>query len=190
MTDRLLASLSDAERLLGEFRRDPATLTAMDACADALVRAFTTGGKLLTCGNGGSMADAMHVAEEFSGRFRKDRRPYPAIAFSDPTHMSCVGNDYGYDYVFSRQVQALAKPEDVLLMFSTSGNSRNLLLAAEAAREANATVIGTLGRGGGQLLSLCDVVLHAPGVGSDRIQELHMLAWHAIIEEVEIRLGH
>jgi D-sedoheptulose 7-phosphate isomerase len=185
MKSSLEAALSDAERLLREFRSSPETLTSMEAIAGLLIETFQSGGKLLACGNGGSLADAMHVAEEFSGRFRKDRRPLPAIALSDPAHMSCVANDYGFDYVFSRQVEALGKPGDVLLVMSTSGNSRNLVLAAQKARGQGVKVVGALGRGGGELRELCDLVLMAPGEGSDRIQELHMLAFHAIIEAVE-----
>jgi D-sedoheptulose 7-phosphate isomerase len=131
------------------------------------------------------MADAMHVAEEFSGRFRMDRRPYGAIALSDPAHLTCVANDYGYDFVFSRQVDGLGRRGDALLVMSTSGESQNLVKAAEAARAKGLTVIGALGRGGGKLRPLCDHVLMVPGEGSDRIQELHMLAFHAIIEAVE-----
>lgn len=190
MRQRLDAALGDAERLLREFREAPETLEAMEQIVFAIATAFRSGGKLLTCGNGGSLADAMHVAEEFSGRFRLDRRPYPAIALSDPAHMSCVANDYGFDVVFSRQVEALCGPGDVVLVMSTSGNSGNIVRAAEAAREKRALVVGCLGRGGGAVRSLCDLVLHAPGEGSDRIQELHMLAMHAVIEAVEVELGH
>ncbi|MEZ0326163.1 MAG: SIS domain-containing protein [Fimbriimonas sp.] len=181
----LSVALEDAEVLLRQFRNDPATLASMKGIADCLIAAFQAGHKLLTCGNGGSMADAMHVAEEFSGRFRLDRRPYPAIALSDPAHMSCVANDYGFDFVFSRQVEALGQPGDMLLLMSTSGDSTNLVKAAETARAKGVTVISALGRGGGALLSLSDLVLMAPGEGSDRIQELHMMAFHAIIEAVE-----
>jgi D-sedoheptulose 7-phosphate isomerase len=189
MFDSMDAALADAERLLREFR-SPETLAAMDGFANDIAEAFRGHGKLLTCGNGGSMADAMHVAEEFSGRFRRDRRPYPAIALSDPAHLTCVANDYGFDHVFSRQVEALGQPGDLLLVLSTSGNSPNVLRAADAARERGVKVLALLGRGGGQLLPRCDRVIMAPGEGSDRIQELHMLAMHAVIEAVEIALGH
>ncbi|HEY0867097.1 MAG TPA: SIS domain-containing protein [Fimbriimonas sp.] len=182
-------ALDDAYRLLDEFRRDPKVLKAMRQTVRLLVDAFRAGGKALSCGNGGSMSDAMHFAEEFSGRFRNDRPPLPAIALSDPAHMSCVANDYGFDFVFSRQVEALGKSGDVLVVLSTSGNSPNVILAAEKAREKKVSVVGCLGRGGGRLGPLCDVVLHAPGQGSDRIQELHMLALHAIIEAVENEMG-
>jgi D-sedoheptulose 7-phosphate isomerase len=178
-------ALENAEALLTQFRNDPATLASMEAITDRLIDTFRQGNKLLTCGNGGSMADAMHVAEEFSGRFRMDRRPYAAIALSDPAHLTCVANDYGFEQVFSRQVEGLGRAGDALLILSTSGNSPNLVRAAEVANQRNITVIGALGRGGGELLERCDLSLMAPGEGSDRIQELHMLAFHAIIEAVE-----
>jgi D-sedoheptulose 7-phosphate isomerase len=181
-------ALESAAVLLDQFRRDPQTLASMERIASRLCEMFRAESKLLTCGNGGSMADAMHVAEEFSGRFRLDRRPYPAIALSDPAHLTCVGNDYGFDQVFARQVQALGQPGDALLVMSTSGNSPNLVRAAETAKQRGVFVIGALGRSGGELRSLCDEVLMAPGEGSDRIQELHMLAFHAIIEAVELEL--
>ncbi len=167
---------------------DPNTLDAMKAIVDCIANCFKSGGKALSCGNGGSMADAMHFAEEFSGRFREDREPYPAIALSDPTHLTCVANDYGFEHVFSRQVQALGKPGDILLVLSTSGNSPNVLKAAEVARLKQVTVIGMLGKGGGKLAHLCDLHLHAPGYGSDRIQEIHMMALHIIIEAVELEM--
>lgn len=181
--------LTEAREHLDRFLADPATETAMDAIAAAIVRAFESGGKLLTAGNGGSLADAMHVAEEFTGRFKRDRKPLPAIALADPTHMSCVANDYGFEHTFSRPIEALAKPGDVVALFSTSGESPSIVLAAEAARKNGATVVASLGKGGGATLPLADLILMAPGTTSDRIQELHMLAWHIVIEEVEVRLG-
>jgi len=135
------------------------------------------------------MADAMHFAEEWTGRFRNDRRPLPAMALSDPTHLTCVANDFGFDHVFSRMVEAFARPEDLVILLSTSGNSSNLLKAAEAAKKAQASVVGLLGRDGGKLAPLCDLTLIAPGGRSDRIQELHMLLLHAVIDAVEHRLG-
>lgn len=186
----LKTALDDASRYLEEFIRDPRTLVAMQRTTELIVEAFRNGGKAMACGNGGSISDAMHFAEEFSGRFRNDRPPLPAIAFSDPAHMSCVANDYGFEHVFSRQVEALGKPGDVLVILSTSGNSPNVLLAAEAAKAKGVFVVGCVGKGGGKLAPMCDVVLDAPGKGSDRIQELHMLALHAIIEAVEVELGY
>ena len=181
--------LEEARDHLDRFLADPATVPAMDAIAGAIVQSFERGGKLLTAGNGGSLADAMHVAEEFTGRFKRDRRPLPALALADPTHMSCVANDYGFEHTFSRPVEALAKPGDVVALFSTSGESPSIVLAARAAQANGATVVASLGKGGGATLPLADLVLMAPGTTSDRIQELHMLAWHIVIEEVEVRLG-
>jgi D-sedoheptulose 7-phosphate isomerase len=179
-------AISDAQALLAEFAANPKTLEAMERIAAAMISTIEQGNKILVAGNGGSMADAMHVAEELSGRFRLDRRPYGAIALSDPAHMSCVANDYGYEYIFSRQVEGLGRSGDLLILMTTSGNSKNLLNAAEKARAKGVTVVGALGGDGGALLPLCDLVLMAPGKGSDRIQELHMLAFHAIIEAVEL----
>lgn len=185
MRESMSKALDDAAKVLEEFRRAPATLQAMEATVNVIVSAFRHRGRVFACGNGGSMCDAMHFAEEFSGRFHEDREPYPAIALSDPAHLTCVANDYGYDFVFSRQVDALGHQGDVLLILSTSGNSPSIVKAAEAARARSVIVVGCLGKGGGAVRPLCDIVLHAPGNRSDRIQELHMLALHAIIEAVE-----
>ncbi len=178
-------ALDDASRALDEFRRAPDTIGAMAAIVQAISSTFTRRGRVLACGNGGSMCDAMHFAEEFSGRFDKDREPYPAIALSDPAHLTCVANDYGFDQVFSRQVEALGHEGDVLLILSTSGNSPNIVRAAEAGKARGMNVIGCLGKGGGKVGPMCDIVLHAPGDRSDRIQELHMVALHAIVQAVE-----
>lgn len=189
MRESMERALSEAASALDRFRTAPATLVAMEQIAAVIADAFSERRRLLTCGNGGSLCDAMHLAEEFSGRFRQDRAPLPAIALSDPAHMSCVANDYGYEHVFSRQVEALGHPGDVIVLLSTSGNSPNCVRAAEAARKREMVVIGCLGPQGGRVGPLCDIVLSAPCEGSDRIQELHMLALHAIIESVEGRLA-
>jgi D-sedoheptulose 7-phosphate isomerase len=185
MTERLRASLDDAAEALRTLREDPARLESLVAIAELLVGTLRAGGKVLVCGNGGSMADAMHFAEEWTGRFREDRRPLAVLALSDPAHLTCVANDYGYEAVFSRLVTALGRPGDSLVVLSTSGRSANLVRAAEAAREAGMQVIGFLGRDGGDLLSRCDHVVLMPGRTSDRIQELHMLALHCLIELAE-----
>ena len=182
--------LAEAASLLQEFRQDQAVLEAFEAFVSAVVDCFRRRGRVLVCGNGGSMCDAMHFAEEWSGRFKEDREPYPAIALSDPAHLSCVANDYGYEQVFARQVKALGHPGDVLVVLTTSGKSRSIVRAAEVARTQGLTVVGCLGKGGGEVRDLCDIVLHAPGETSDRIQELHMLALHIVIEEAERRLAH
>ena len=181
-------SFQEAAICLERFRADRSALNALTSLAQRLTEAFTRGGKVLIAGNGGSMTDAMHFAEEWTGRFRSDRRPFPALALSDPAHLSCVANDYGFEFVFSRMVQAFAGPADILILLTTSGNSPNLLRAAEAAKEAGCHVAGFLGRGGGKLLPLCDTAIMTPGDTSDRIQELHMMSLHVLIEAVEATL--
>jgi D-sedoheptulose 7-phosphate isomerase len=182
------AGLADARTLiewLARHEEQEQTLSRMIAACAASLRG---GGRILTCGNGGSMCDAMHFAEELSGRFRADRPALAAQAMSDPSHLTCVGNDYGFEQVFARGVEAWARPGDVLLVFSTSGKSRNLILAAEAARAQDVSVLGLLGRDGGDLKGLCDHALVVPGVTSDRIQEVHIKAVHLMIEGIEQEL--
>lgn len=183
-------AFSNAEKLVSQLRNSEELMAELAAVASTLSVAFRGGHKALIAGNGGSMADAMHFAEEWTGRFRKDRKPYPVIAMSDPTHMSCVGNDYGYEQVFARMVEGFGKQGDILILLSTSGNSPNLVRAAECGQAEKMQVVGFLGRGGGALKPICDHALVFPGETADRIQELHMLALHTIIEAVEIELGH
>jgi D-sedoheptulose 7-phosphate isomerase len=189
MRERFQAGMREAGELLRAFREDPVALDSMVDAAVIIVQCFATRGRVLACGNGGSMADAMHFAEEFSGRFREDRPPLPAIALSDPAHITCVANDYGFEHVFARQVEALGHEGDALVVLSTSGDSANVLKAIQAAKARKMRVIGLLGRGGGKATALCDVAILAPGETSDRIQELHMMALHLIIEEVEAELA-
>lgn len=183
------ASFAEAARVLDAFRNDDATMASLDAIAEALFQALKSGRKALVCGNGGSMADAMHFAEEWTGRFRKERRPYPVLSLSDACHLSCVANDYGFDEVFSRGVTAFGQPGDLLFLLTTSGQSANLITAAHAARDKGIATVGFLGKGGGKLRELCDFAVIAPGETSDRIQELHMLALHTLIEVVEEKLA-
>jgi D-sedoheptulose 7-phosphate isomerase len=164
-------------------------LPAVEALAPRLEQActllgtcWTTGGKVLTCGNGGSCADAMHLAEELTVRFQHDRRPLAAIALADPSAITCCGNDLGYDHVFARQVQALARPEDVLVVFSTSGNSPNILLAIERARDIGCRTLAFLGKDGGRAKGRCDVELIVPAGTAHRVQEGHKLLFHTICE--------
>ncbi len=135
------------------------------------------------------MAQAMHFAEELSGRFRNDRRPLPALACTDPGHITCTANDYGFDAVFERWVCAIATNTDVLICLSTSGNSTNLVRAAQAAQELDVLVVGLLGKGGGTLAPLCAHWFDAPGDTADRIQEIHTVIMHTLIEGIEQRLG-
>lgn len=149
-----------------------------------------SGGKLMFCGNGGSAADSQHLAAELTGRFIKDRRPLAALALStDTSALTCISNDYSYDQVFARQVQALGRPGDILVGISTSGNSSNILKAAEIAREQRMNVIGFLGRDGGQIKGLCDISLVVPSNVTARIQEAHILIGHTLCGLIEQDMG-
>ena len=154
--------------------------------AELLVATFRAGGKLLSAGNGGSAAEALHLAEVLSGRYRLDRPALPGLALcADPTALTCIGNDYGFDAVFSRQVEALGKPGDVLALFTTSGRSRNLVRAAETARARGLKVLAFTGRGGGDLAPLADVLLDVSGAAAAHVQECHQVFLHALLEHVD-----
>lgn len=172
--------------LLEQSLADEQFIMSIERAGDVIVSQLNGGGKILSCGNGGSMCDAMHFAEELTGRYRDNRRPIAALSISDASHMSCVGNDYGYDQVFSRYVQALALKGDVLLAISTSGNSVNVVEAAKAARAKGVLVVGLTGNGGGTLAEFCDVEVRVPWQGyADRIQEIHIKVIHALIDHIE-----
>lgn len=186
---RALASLADAASLHTQFNT-PANAETIARMAHHMLAALRSGGKLLACGNGGSLCDSAHFVEELTGRFRKDRPPIAAIACADAGHITCTANDYGFDVIFSRWITALARKGDCVLLLSTSGNSPNILLAAKAARDAGAMVLGLAGKGGGKLAAACDVCLTCPGQTADRIQELHKLALHTFVELIEAGLGY
>ena len=184
--NRLDEHFSEAAQLLDTVRNDAAFMDAVEAAGTAMCQAIAQGGKIISCGNGGSMSDAMHFAEELSGRYRDDRPGLPAISCSDPSHITCVGNDYGFDQVFARFVQALGQSGDCLLAISTSGNSANVLEAVKAAKSKGMTVIGLTGRGGGALKALCNVAVDVPWNGyADRVQEVHIKVIHAWIDLIE-----
>lgn len=184
--NRLDEHFSEAAQLLDTVRNDAAFMDAVEAAGTAMCQAIAQGGKIISCGNGGSMSDAMHFAEELSGRYRDDRPGLPAISCSDPSHITCVGNDYGFDQIFARFVQALGQSGDCLLAISTSGNSANVLEAAKAAKSKGMTVIGLTGRGGGALKALCDAAVDVPWNGyADRVQEVHIKVIHAWIDLIE-----
>ncbi|WP_139924666.1 D-sedoheptulose 7-phosphate isomerase [Hymenobacter sp. DG01] len=186
LSDLIRAELTEAQSVLDRFLQDPANLQAIEQAARLMAASLDQGGKILTCGNGGSLCDAQHFAEELTGRYRQDRRALAAIALTEASHMSCVANDFGYDRVFSRFVEALGRPNDVLLAISTSGNSPNVLLAAEAARAAGMQVVSLTGKDGGKLAGLSDVEIRAPHSGyADRIQEIHIKAIHIMIMLIE-----
>ena len=186
LPDLIRAELSEARAVLDRFLAEPAHLARIAEAAELMAQSLRNGGKILTCGNGGSLCDAQHFAEELSGRYRQDRRALAAIALTDASHLTCVANDYGFEFVFSRFVEALGRPGDVLLAISTSGNSPNILRAAEAAKAAGMTVVALTGKDGGQLAALSDVEIRVPHSGfADRIQEVHIKVIHILILLIE-----
>ncbi len=187
--DPIRKSFEDSRATLDAFLADPRCLEGVRQFAALAGETFEHGGTLLACGNGGSMCDAMHFAEEWTGRFRKDRKALPAIAFSDPSQLTCIANDFGFDEVFARSVEAYGRPGDLLVAISTSGGSPNILKALARAREKGLKTVGLLGKGGGAAKELCDVAIVVPlATTSDRIQEVHIQVLHITIEAVERRL--
>jgi len=180
----------EAREVLQSFISDPRNFLNIEKAGEIIVNAIKNRGKVILCGNGGSMSDAMHFAEELSGRYRNDRPAYAAIAISDPGHLSCVANDYGYAFVFSRMVEAIGSEGDVLFAISTSGNSENILKAIEAARKKGMKVIGLTGKDGGKMAGLCDVEIRAPrSEYADRAQEIHIKVIHSLIDYIETTLS-
>ncbi|MEO1535773.1 MAG: SIS domain-containing protein [Planctomycetota bacterium] len=184
----LAQSIRDAHDALGTFLADKANLDRLDGVSQAMADALRNGNKLLAIGNGGSCCDAMHFCEELTGRFRDEREPLAAIACTDPGHLTCVANDYGYNEVFSRWVRALGKSGDAIVLLSTSGNSANIIRASEAAADIGITRVALLGNSGGALAGACEHEWIVPGATADRIQEIHMLILHTLIEGIEQRL--
>lgn len=183
-----LASFERARSALEALIADRSHAAEADRLADALAACFRSGGKVLACGNGGSACDAMHFCEELTGRFRDDRPALAAVACVDPGHLTCTANDFGFENVFSRWVEALGREGDVLVALSTSGNSENVLRAVDAARRAGMSIALLLGRTGGKLRGRGDFEWVVPGEAAERIQELHMLILHVLVESVENRL--
>ncbi|MDB5047913.1 MAG: gmhA [Fibrobacteres bacterium] len=183
--EALKHSLAEAQDALERFRSDGTQLAALAAMAGSLAACFRAGNKVLACGNGGSACDAIHFAEEFTGRFRKHRRALPVIPLTEAAHLTCVANDYGWDEVFARGVEAYGKPGDLLLAISTSGNSANVIRAVETAQGLGMGTLLLLGKSGGKLNGAgTHQILVASGT-TERIQEIHMLALHVLIESVE-----
>ena len=185
----VLAALNDARDALDALISNEKTIEAVVAAAGLMADAVEGDGKVMSCGNGGSLCDAMHFAEEMTGRYRSNRRPYAALAISDASHMACVGNDYGYEEVFSRYVEAHGRKGDVLLAITTSGTSRNIVKAAEVARRKGVKVGALTGRDATPITELADVSIVTPaGRWADRVQELHIKCIHILIELIERRL--
>lgn len=180
------ANLVEAREVLDEFIGDPSNISAIESAARILSKSIRSGRKIISCGNGGSMTDAMHFAEELSGIFRENRPALAALSISDSSHLSCVANDLGFDAVFSRYVEGLGQEDDVLLAISTSGNSMNIIKAVEAAREKGMKVVGLTGKTGGLLAGMADVEIRVKGrKHSDRIQELHIKILHILVLLIE-----
>jgi D-sedoheptulose 7-phosphate isomerase len=179
----------DARDILDQYLSDENNFLLIQQAGDIMVESLKSGHKLISCGNGGSMSDAMHFAEELSGQFRDRRKALAAISVSDPSHITCAGNDFGFDHIFSRFVDAMGFDGDVLLAISTSGNSANVINAAISARERGLKVVGLTGKAGGRLATLCDVELRAPASQySDRTQEMHIKIIHALIHYIEMHI--
>jgi D-sedoheptulose 7-phosphate isomerase len=190
MEKAILEAISNGVEAI-EFLKTPPALTFIQEASEALADCFKRGNKLLVAGNGGSLCDAMHFAEELTGVFRERRPALPAIALSCPGHLTCTGNDLGFDQVFARGVEAYGRPGDILAVLSTSGNSSNILEAVTTAKERGLKVLAFLGKNGGALKGKANYELCVPGFGfSDRIQEAHMTAIHIIIQMVEQKLFH
>lgn len=181
----LIDSYKTQFQLLKNFIQEEEKNKTTEMVATDLANIFLKGNKVLICGNGGSNCDALHFAEEFTGRFRDERRALPAIAISDSSHITCVGNDYGFDYIFSKGVEAYGKRGDMFIGISTSGNSSNVIKAIETAKKLGMKTVALLGKDGGKLKGACDYEFIIPGKTSDRIQEIHMMILHILIEGVE-----
>jgi len=172
--------------LLEQFISRQENITAIRNAGDKVVYSLREGGKVISCGNGGSMSDAIHFAEELTGKFRNTRQSLPAIAISDPGYLSCVANDYGYDFVFARFIEGLGNKGDILLAISTSGNSENVVKAAITAKEKGMYVIALTGQHGGKLGQLADIEIRAPfSAYADRAQEIHIKIIHSLIHYIE-----
>ncbi|MEJ6589345.1 MAG: D-sedoheptulose 7-phosphate isomerase [Crocinitomicaceae bacterium] len=186
--DAIQKHFNEAAEVLNKFNNE-ANISAIDKALQVMVDALKNGHKILSCGNGGSMCDAMHFAEELSGRFRNDRKALAAISISDPSHISCVANDYGFEFIFSRYVEAIGNKGDVLLGISTSGNSKNVILAFEAAKKKGLKTVALTGKTGGILAGIADLEIRAPQTEyADRAQEIHIKVIHALIDGIEKEL--
>ena len=182
----ILDELNEAAKVLDQFLSNDANIVQIEKTAALMANAIKDGGKIFSCGNGGSHCDAMHFAEELTGRYREDRKALPAIAISDVSHISCVSNDFGYDFIFSRYIEGLGKEGDVLLAISTSGNSKNVLRAAEMAKQKKMKIVALTGKNGGDLRELADLEIRVPHYGyADRIQEIHIKVIHILIQLIE-----
>jgi len=179
----------EAQKVLKIFIEDKNKLKNIEKAGNIMVESLKKGGKIISCGNGGSMSDAMHFAEELTGKFRENRQGIAAVSISDPSHISCVANDYGYDYIFSRFIESMGNKDDVLLAISTSGNSQNVLNAARTSKKKGMKIVALTGKDGGELANHSDVEIRVEHNGyADRIQEIHIKIIHSLIHYIEEKL--
>jgi len=182
------SSLLEAQTTLNKFIEDEQNIKQIETAIGLFVDSFKNKGRVFSCGNGGSMCDSLHFAEELTGRYRKDRAPLPATGISEAGHITCIANDFGFEHIFSRFVEAWGQSGDCLLAISTSGNSANVIKAVEVAKAKGMKVVGLLGKDGGKLKSMVDVPLIIPCPITDRIQEVHIKCIHIFIEGIEREL--
>lgn len=182
------SSLEEAQAVLTQFLNDEELMEKCFKFSELLVSTYQRGGNVFSCGNGGSHCDAMHFAEELTGQYRKYRRALGALALGDPSHVTCVSNDFGFDQIFARQLEGLGRKGDTLIVLSTSGNSENAIKAVEMARKIGISTVGLLGKTGGKLKELTDLSIVVPAHTSDRVQEIHIKLLHTVIETVEREL--
>ncbi|MBT3981117.1 MAG: D-sedoheptulose 7-phosphate isomerase [Bacteriovoracaceae bacterium] len=188
MSSFIEEALKQSCETLNTFISDKNTALNLASAIDLMSESLKNGGKILSCGNGGSMCDSLHFVEELTGRYRKDRPAIAALGMGDGAHMSCVANDFGFDQVFQRNVDALGKSGDILLAISTSGNSQNILNACESAKKWGMKIVGLTGKSGGKLAATADVAIVVPSQMTDRIQEIHIKCIHIFIEGIERNL--
>jgi len=189
LKDIIQQSLRESQDVLAQFLSDPSKLDAIERAADCLVDALQQGKKILSCGNGGSHCDAMHFAEELSGRYRENRPALAAMAISDPSHITCASNDFGYNYIYSRFIEGLGNQGDVLVGISTSGQSANIIEAVKAAQEKGMKVVLLTGKDGGALAGMGAIEIRVDHFGfADRIQEIHIKVIHILIQLIEAKI--
>jgi D-sedoheptulose 7-phosphate isomerase len=186
MSTTIKQHFTEARNILETFLADEKNFFAITNAGKLMCEAITNGNKIISCGNGGSMCDAMHFAEELTGRYRNNRKAIAAISISDPSHITCVGNDYGFEFIFSRYLEAVGNNGDVLLAISTSGNSKNVINAIKVAKVKGIKVIALTGKDGGEIKNICDIEIRAPhSEYADRAQEIHIKVIHSLIDFVE-----